>query len=122
MFLVAGVLTCLGCGAEQKVEENRTVVAGSIMFDGKPLPAGSISFGSSADARGSTAQIKDGSYAIDRVPLGPNTVTIDTTAVQYGNPAKFVAIPDRYLDPTKSGLTVDVKPGTNENVNFELKP
>lgn len=120
--LLVGLLVCTGCSEEKKVDENRTIVAGTVTFDGKPLPAGSISFGSSTDARGSTVPIRDGKYASDGVPLGSNTVTIDTSSVRFGNPAKFVEIPERYMDPTKSGLTVDVKPGTNENVNFELKP
>ncbi len=121
-ILIAGLLICTGCGDGKKVDENRTTVSGAITFDGKPLPAGTISFGSSTDSTGSTVPIRDGKYASGRVPLGSNMVTIDTSSVRYGNPAQFVEIPERYMDPTKSGLSVDVQPGTNENVNFELKP
>jgi hypothetical protein len=93
-----------------------------VMYDGKPLPAGSILFASAEGNLASTIAIRDGRYSTDRAPLGPNQVTIDTASIKYGNPAKFVAIPAKYADPTQSGLTVEIKPGANENVNFDLKP
>lgn len=71
----------------------------------------------------STISIQDdGRYSTDRVPLGPNQVTVDTASIKYGNPAKYVAIPAKYADPTRSGLTVEIMPGENQNVNFDLKP
>jgi hypothetical protein len=120
--LLVGLLVCSGCGEGQKVDENRTTVSGEVSFNGKPLPAGTISFGSATGSTGSTVPIRDGQYASDRVPLGANMVTVDTSSVRFGNPAKFVEIPERYMDPTKSGLSVEVKPGANDNINFELKP
>jgi hypothetical protein len=65
---------------------------------------------------------ENGSYSTDRAPLGPNQVTIDTASIKYGNPAKFIAIPAKYADPTQSGFTAEIKPGENANVNFDLKP
>jgi hypothetical protein len=121
--LLVGLLACSGCGGgKKKVDENRTTVSGEVTFGGKPLPAGSISFDSLTEPTGSLVSILDGKYTSDRVPLGQNSVAIDTSSIRFGNPAKFVEIPERYKDSTKSGLTVDVKPGANENVNFELKP
>ena len=120
LLLLATVLA--GCGAKQQVDENRTVVAGTVTINGKPIPAGTILFESPEAGTATSAGISDGRYRSDRVPIGKNVVGIDTASVKYGNPAKFVAIPDKYADSGTSGLTIDVKPGTNENVNFELKP
>ena len=38
------------------------------------------------------------------------------------NPATFVPILAKYADSGTSALTAEVKPGANENVNFDLKP
>jgi hypothetical protein len=61
-----------------------------------------------------------GVFSTDRAPLGKNVVTIETASLQFGNGAAFVRIPVKYSDPKVSGLVIDVKPGTNENANFEL--
>lgn len=113
----------LGCGPKAPVDENRTVISGTVTFDGKPLKAGTIRFDSSEKHIGTSTSIaSDGRYSTNRVPLGQNTVSIETESLQYGSPHLYVKIPEKYADPSKSGLSVDVKPGANENVNFELKP
>lgn len=122
--LISGATVfCLGCGSSKPVDPNRASISGAVTYDGKPLPAGAITFASVDGNLASTISIEAGGrYSTDRAPLGPNQVTIDTASIKYGNPASFVAIPAKYADPTKSGLTVEVKPGVNENVNFDLKP
>jgi hypothetical protein len=116
-------VSTLGCGPKAPVDENRTVISGTVTFNGTPLKAGTIRFDSSDKHIGTSTSIaSDGRYSTNRVPLGSNTVSIETESLQYGSPHLYVKIPDKYADPSKSGLTVDVKPGANENVNFELKP
>jgi hypothetical protein len=117
------MVSCFGCGSSKQEDPNRASISGTVTYDGKPLPAGSVTFASTEGNLASTVSINEnGRYSTDRAPLGPNQVTIDTASIKYGNPAKFIAIPAKYADPTQSGFTVDVKPGVNENVNFDLKP
>lgn len=113
----------IGCGPDTPVDENRTGISGAITFNGTPLKAGTITFDSTEKGLSTAVSVgSDGRYASNRVPLGSNIVTIETESLQYGSPHLYTKIPEKYADPSKSGLTVDVKPGTNENVNFELKP
>jgi hypothetical protein len=112
----------LGCGAKQKVDENRAVISGAVSIDGKPLPGGTMSFYSPDQGLGASISLaKGGTFTTDRAPIGHNLVSIETESLQYGSPGLYVKIPAKYADPAQSGLTVDVKPGENENVNFELK-
>lgn len=113
--------TGLGCGPEPYVDPNRATVSGAVTFDGKPLPAGVMTFDSTEGRIGTSISIVQGRYATDRVPLGPNTVTVETESLMFGSPGLYTKIPAKYADPTQSGFTVDVKPGENANVNFELK-
>ncbi len=114
--------TGFGCGPEPYVDPNRTTVSGAVTFDGKPLPAGTMNFDSTESGIGTSISISEGRYATNRVPLGPNTVTIETDSLLFGSAHLHTKIPAKYADPTKSGLTVDVKPGENENVDFALTP
>lgn len=123
LFLIVAVGNGLfGCGPKQAVDPNRSSVSGTISFDGKPLPAGSIVFTSANGGIASTARIIDGAYTTDRAPLGKNLVSVDTSSIKYGNPAKYVPLPAKYADSATSGLDIEVKPGDNANVNFDLKP
>lgn len=115
------VAFALGCG-QKAVDPNRTMVSGTVTYDGKPLPAGNVSFESSEKGIATSVQIKDGSYSTDRAPVGTVAVGVDTASIQYGNPAKFVPIPAKYADSATSGLSIEIKPGDNPNVNFDLKP
>lgn len=122
LFICATLIACaLGC-SQKPVDPNRTTVSGAVIYDGKPLPAGSISFESSEKGIATSTPIKDGSYSTDRAPTGNVAIGVNTASIQYGNPAKFVPIPAKYADSATSGLSFEVKPGENANVNFDLKP
>lgn len=121
-IVAVSLIACYGCGPEQQVDENRAVVSGVVTFDGKPLPAGKMTFNSTTSPLATSISIKkEGRYQTDRVPIGNNLVSIETESLQFGSPHLYVKIPAKYADPGLSGLTVDVKPGANENVNFELQ-
>jgi hypothetical protein len=110
-----------GCGSQPQGPKDRALVSGVVTLDGQPLPGGIINFHSTERSVGTTVLIKsEGVYKSDRVPLGQNVVTIDTASMQIGGGA-YVAIPAKYNDPTKSGLVIDVKAGSNEDVNFSLQ-
>ena len=119
---ICTVLVAYALGCSQKpVDPNRTTVSGVVTYDGKPLPAGSISFESTEKGIATSASINDGAYSTDRAPTGKVAVGVDTASIQYGNPAKFVPIPAKYADSATSGLSIEVTPGLNKNINFDLK-
>jgi hypothetical protein len=82
---------------------------------------GTIIFSSTERSVVTSVKIRDGAYFTDRAPFGKNAVAIDTSSIQMGNPAKYVPIPAKYNDATTSGLTAEINPGENENVNFTLE-
>lgn len=119
-FLIT--VSLVGCGPQPQVDPNRTTVSGTVTFNGAPLQAGTISFDSTESGLSSAASIGEGGrYGTNRVPIGPNIVTIDTESLRYGSPHLYVKIPGKYADPSSSGFTIDVKAGLNENVDFDLK-
>jgi hypothetical protein len=120
LWLLATTLL-LGCGSNAPVDERRTSISGTVTFDGKPLPAGNITFDSTESRLSTTASINQGVYSTSRAAIGKNEVSIETESLRYGYPAGYVKIPERYTNPMASGLTADIKPGENENVNFDLK-
>lgn len=115
------VACCLGCQNEVQVVKDRATATGTVTLDGQPLPAGTITFVSVSGSVDTSVKIRDGVYFTDRVPIGKNSVLIDTSSIQMGNPAKYVPIPARYNDVAKSGLTAAIEPGDNENVDFKLE-
>jgi hypothetical protein len=121
LTIVLVVSAFVGCGTSEQVIEGRANVSGTVTFDGKPLPAGTIAFQAIDQPASTAVKIRDGAYFTDRVPTGKNAVYIDTSSIQLGNPAKYVAIPAKYSDSSTSGLTADIQPGENENVDFTLE-
>jgi len=122
LVATTSLLLSSGCGGTERADEVRATVSGTVTYNGKPLPAGTIVFASAGGNIASTISIGEGGrYSTDRAPIGANLVSIDTSSIQYGNPAKYVPIPEKYADPTASGLTADVKRGDNENVDFALQ-
>jgi hypothetical protein len=122
-FLSCGLLAALwGCGSPTKTLKDRASAAGTVTFDGKALPAGTIGF-ESADGQISTAvSVKsDGTFFTDRAPIGKSLVTVDTTSIQAGNRAAYVPIPEKYNNSRTSGLTADIQPGENQKIDFALR-
>jgi hypothetical protein len=118
LCLIVSLLLC-GCGP---AEEKLVPVSGIITVQGMPLPYGTITLIPDA-AQGNTSQHQpygtvgsDGKFALQTdgkpgAPLGRYIVTISSvkppTPEEGMKPAVFAASQD-YLDPTKSGLTLDV--------------
>jgi hypothetical protein len=119
--LAAGaLLVAIGCGGEE-LPPNRAEVSGTVTFEGKPLPGGSVIFKSETDPNMKIpALIVDGKYSSKRAPIGPCIVTVETESLLLGNPDAYVKIPKHYDNLDESGLTANLEPGSNE-VNFDLK-
>jgi hypothetical protein len=130
MVLLA--LSSVGCGGASGT------VMGKVTYQGKPVVCGSVMVIGS-DKLPHYGEIKeDGSYAVAGVPAGPAKLTVtsldprtpplarpdpargtttqrptDTSWRPAVDPRKWFAIPDKYGDPEQSGLTLQVKGGSN---------
>jgi hypothetical protein len=111
-----------GCGNSPQVIKDRAIVSGKVTFGGQPLPAGTLGFESTTGPTTTAVPIgQGGAYSTDRAPVGKVLVTVDTSSIHFGNPAAYVPIPEKYNNSRTSGLTAEIKPGENENVNFDLQ-
>jgi hypothetical protein len=131
-------LIVAGCGGGGK-----GTVTGKVTYKGQALKGGRVSFAAS-NKQTVLADIKeDGTYTAPDVATGPAKVSVQTSymkqlsrtsrsyKVPEGAPPglggrdpdlakRYVQIPDNYEDPEKSGLTYDVKRGSQDH-NIELK-
>lgn len=134
LFMTMGV----GCGSRP------ASVSGKVTFDGRPLPSGTVLF-HGPDGRVAHALITaEGKYVIEDAPIGKVRISVESHgAAPAGLPSsgrnapatppelaprpedprdsKAVSIPTRYLDPEKSGLGYEVRPG-GQTHNIELRP
>ncbi|MGL4555105.1 MAG: hypothetical protein ACRC33_28400 [Gemmataceae bacterium] len=122
-----------GCGS------NLGQVTGTVTYEGTPLADGTIIF-ETTGARPATGKIVAGkitdvmtSRPGDGVPPGSHKVAIhaieaagSAVAANPGDKTGIASmqtkslIPAKYGDPATSGLTAEIKPGSNE-LKFELK-
>ena len=121
LLCICAIVVSIGCTRQQQVLKDRATASGTVTFNGQPLPAGTIGFESTANKVTTSVSIREGGkYTTDRAPVGSALVTVDTSSIKYGNPAIYVAIPEKYNNAKTSGLTADIKPGENENIDFTL--
>ena len=121
--LLALVVLAPGCGP------GTDTAAGKVTYQGKPVVWGSVTLRA---ADGSMHQIglnPDGTYRLDRVPVGPAKVGVSspdpTPSARAGRggdarvpagpppppPGAWFPLPARYADPAASGVTVQVGGG-----------
>jgi hypothetical protein len=120
-LMVVGAPGCGTSGPDYPVAK----LAGSITLDGEPIPNGQISFvgRGSQQALPMTAQIVDGKYQADAVPMGPVCVTISAVQLtgrmiqEYSgaNAESINIIPEKY----RSGIEIEVA-GDNLQQDFPL--
>ena len=96
-----------------------------VTLDGKPLSGGLITFFLRKDPTCyATAAIKpDGTFKMNKAPLGEVLVAITTENMKSHNPQGYVPIPKRYWDATTSDLTATVTKGGSEQqkLSFDLQ-
>ena len=100
VLLAAGVVLLSG-GRSPAADEELSTIEGVVTYNGKPLPDGAITF-HLKDDQFVGAQIKDGKFQVDRVPVGTVKVTIAS---------KKFRLPPKYGVPETSPLTLEVKAG-----------
>jgi hypothetical protein len=125
---LAGVLALLGltagCGGQPKAK-----VSGTVTLDGQPIENGTIMFyPKSGKGQSAGGAITNGKYNVE-ASVGEMSVAISASKVvgkqkMYDTPDSPVLdkvvemLPAQYNTLTK--LTATLKPGTNDNVNFDL--
>jgi|GEM_PF-931605 len=123
-----------GCGGESRGPA--VELKGTVTLDGKPLTVGSIQFTSIRSGASFPANLgPDGSYEVTLldtevgdtygVSFGPIVHPEDAPVVldEEGNPKSdpLPPVPARYLEYSKSGLTVNLDEAPTDALNFDLK-
>jgi hypothetical protein len=128
---VWGILLAVGCSG------SKGVVSGKVLYQGKPIRGGTVSFILEKGGVMFCPIEEDGSYTIRNVPPGPVKITVETQSFrplvvpagprsgppelmkkmmepQTNDPERakrYVPIPIHYSDPSKSNLTYTVQSG-----------
>ncbi len=135
ILCVCVILLTAGCGS-------KGAVSGKVLYQGKPVSAGTVSFVLEGGGVLSSPIREDGTYTIQNVPPGEVKITVETTSARPpsvqerpGQKApefmmkyvkekdsklaerakRYVPIPEQYSDPAKSNLTYVVKSGKQEH-------
>ena len=131
--LVLVVLTAfavVGCGGGSTGS-----ITGTVKYGGQPLHAGSITFlGQGGQNQATHADIVDGKYRIPSMQTGTAKVTVaaapmpqqpgrlpNGTLPPPADPRQYPQIPAKYSRPDQSGLTYNVKSGS-QTKGFDLTP
>jgi hypothetical protein len=146
MLIPVALLLTLLCGCGSGLPE-RGKVTGKVTFNGKPVPEGTVTF-YPATGRSASGRIQpDGTYTLttfdegDGAIVGPNDVTIEAVRFAGAPRAKSFEeeiatvkgakvsssgamnaqwlVPEKYSIRGQSGLTREVKSGTN-TIDFTL--
>lgn len=134
--LLAVFLICLlaaGCG------KPKGSVSGRVTYKDKPLTAGYVTFTPENSHAVSGTIDSQGNYRVENIPVGMAKITVradpGTSMDAFAKvnnpkdpksmmsalmPKNIVKLPDQYNNPEKSGLTCEVKKGSQEH-NIELK-
>ena len=135
LLILAASLGAAGCSSTGTVK-------GKVSYHGAVVKGGTVTF-FYGDGRGIPIGIlEDGSYTLDRLPLGQVKVCVDTSALdpkkhkRYSyapppgakappgfsptSPEVYVAIPAKYADPAKTDLAYEVTAGTQTH-DIEMK-
>jgi len=116
----------LGCGGSDHAK--LAAVSGTVTYKDQPLPTGMIVF-YPENGRSAAGEIVDGEITNvttyepgDGAPVGPVKITVTSIQVDgEGTQAKTKSlIPQKYADPSKSGLTATVNAGEKNVVDLNL--
>ena len=122
------LIAVTGCG-DGRVKLPTAPVSGTVTYQGKPLGTGRIIFFHPSGQAAATDLAADGSFKLAAFQ-GQNQVAIqcfdpDQSKGQAKGRDRMSLpkslIPDRYVNYSTSGLTLDVKPGEDNKAEFILK-
>jgi hypothetical protein len=126
----------VGCQSKRSVEHAR--VTGKVLFNGKPLPGGRLTFLTVNGGFASTGDIdENGNYQIE-APVGEVGISVDNSMLrskvtprhlkrpnteEHALKGTWVQIPPRYRLVDQSGLNYTVKPGLQQfDINLSDAP
>ncbi len=124
VVLMVGAAVTAGCGGSSGIAP----VHGVVTLDGKPLTEGFV-FVTPAEGKMAKGSIQpDGTFVLgtdsdsDGAQVGTHPVTVLPPTAEEGKPLSAVAksLPRRYSIAQTSGITVDVKPNTDNELTIEL--
>ncbi len=128
LLLVCFTACLVGCNDNG----GRVPVTGEVNFDGKPLEAGTITFGGAQGAAG-VSPIVNGKFTLNQsanqngVLPGTYEVLVASWVEERGSVREdgsfspgITRIPLTYLEPQKSGLKAEVKASGKNHFSFEL--
>jgi hypothetical protein len=124
VLLSAGLALVPGCAKKDRHGNLLASGSGKVTYKGIALTSGVILL-SPESGPPSVGQIRgDGSFSVDEIPVGTARVSVESPADPPAARARDTvrpesAIPLRYSDPSSSGLTWELKPGSNSK-NFDL--
>jgi hypothetical protein len=102
-------------GEQKKETAEKAGVTGKVVYQGQPLPAGTVTFHKAKDHYAAMIY-SDGTYEVKDLPPGSYVIAVETASVKESKkdpPPQFVAIPAQYADPQRSSLTVELRAGKN---------
>jgi hypothetical protein len=85
-------------------------VTGKVTYNGNPVNGGSVFFALKKGGAGTGTIAEDGTYTA-QVPLGEATVTVNPPPAK--DPKAPLPFPKKYVSAGTSGLTCEVKSGSN---------
>lgn len=113
-------------------------ISGKVVYQNKPLQGGKLTFAHDKGTFYATIA-EDGTYEVDKVPVGEVRIAVSSGGRSVApprpirgkmspqlekklttKPAGNIAVPDRYRDPEKSGLTYEVHYGKQTH-DIDLK-
>jgi hypothetical protein len=139
VILLAFLVGAVGCGGRSP-----GTVSGKVYLKDKPLKGGTVTFLTADKKVSQLAKIgEDGSYTIENFPSGPAKIGVETKSLKQAASAprnapppgqkapssstspdpkemlkRYVAIPEKYAEPTGSGLEYTVLSGKQP---FDIK-
>jgi hypothetical protein len=124
LLLASGATGCKRHG----IDLPTAPVSGKIVYQGKPLGFGRVIFFHPSGHAAGAELSPDGTFKLTAYQ-GSNAVAVECLDVDRPGSGKVrlrtggdkSLIPDRYANYSISGLTLDVKPGEKNNVEFTLK-
>lgn len=131
VFLLGlGFVICAGCGNSGP---SLTKVHGTVRYDGAPVTSGTVQFqgqpGQTPELLPGTGIINsDGTYTVTTAH-GPGlasgkyrvaVVSMESGDLESPQPVVKWLVPERYANPTTSGLTADIAGQTELPLNFDL--
>lgn len=106
-LLISGIVACGLLLSAASAAAADVKASGLITLNGKPLRSGKVTFYLEND-QFVGSKVKEGKYAVDRLPLGVHKVTIEGEGV-----------PAQYVSEETSGIVVEARKGDN-SFSFDL--